>query len=82
MNYISEFRKAKGLDKKLNLSAIKAPLECASEANKLAYDYIANIDNKNEKDGFIVHTHLNFLARIFEQIEGMLTCIATKSYTS
>ena len=82
MNYVSEFRKKKGFDKKLNLSNIQVALECASEGNKIAYDYIANIDNQTEKDGFIVHTHLNLIARIYEQIEGMLRCIATGCYTS
>jgi len=82
MKHISEFRKKKGLDKKLNLSTIQIALECAADANKLGYDYIANIDNKTEKDAFIVHTHLNLIARIYEQIEGMLTCIATESYSS
>jgi len=82
MSHISEFRKKKGLDKTLDLSIIQVALECAAEANEIGYDYIANIDNKTEKDGFIVHTHLNLIARIYEQIEGMLTCVATQSYTS
>lgn len=82
MKHISDFRKKKGLDKKLNLSTIQVALECAAEANNLGYNYIAHIDNKTEKDGFIVHTHLNLIGRIYEQIEGMLTCVATQSYTS
>jgi len=82
MSHISEFRKKKGLDKTLDLSIIQVALECAAEANEIGYDYIANIDNKTEKDGIIVHTHLNLIARIYEQIEGMLTCVATQSYTS
>ncbi|SHE63159.1 DUF5677 domain-containing protein [Vibrio gazogenes] len=82
MNYLSEFRKKKGLDKKLDLSNIQVALECAAEANKISYDYIAYIDNKTEKDSFIVHTHLNLIGRIYEQVEGMLCCIATQSFTS
>ena len=82
MKYISKFRKKKGLDKKLNLTSIQVALECASEANEIGYDHIAYIDNKTEKDAFIVHTHLNLMSRIYEQIEGMLACIATQSFTS
>jgi hypothetical protein len=82
MKHISEFRKNKGLDRKLNLSAIKVALESAAEANSMAYNYIAYIDNETEKDAFIVHTHLNLIGRIYEQVEGMLTCVATQSYTS
>nr|WP_240894274.1 DUF5677 domain-containing protein [Halomonas alimentaria] len=79
---MEEFRKKKGFDEKLNLSNIKVALECAADANKISYDYIANIDNKTEKDGFIVHAHLNFIGRIYEQIEGMLCCIAAQCFTS
>lgn len=82
MKHIFEFRKNKGLDKKLDLSTIQVALECAAEANRLGNDYIAYLDNKTEKDGFIVNTHLNLISRIYEQLEGMLTCVATKSYTS
>lgn len=82
MKHISEFRKNKGLDRKLNLSSIKVALESAAEAKRMAYNYIAYIDNETEKDDFIVHTHLNLIGRIYEQIEGMLTCVATQSYTS
>lgn len=82
MKHISKFRKKKGLDKKFNFTSIQVALESAAEANELSFDYIANIDNKTEKDGFIVHTHLNLLGRIYEQIEGMLICIATNSFTS
>ena len=82
MNYLAEFRKKKGLDKRTNLSNIQTALECAAEANKLSFDFIAYIDNKTEKDGFIVHTHLNLIGRIYEQIEGMLVCIATQCFTS
>lgn len=82
MKHISKFRKKKGLDKKFNLTSIQVALESAAEVNELSFDYIANIDNKTEKDGFIVHTHLNLLGRIYEQIEGMLICIATNSFTS
>ncbi len=82
MTYLAKFRKEKGFDKKLNLSNIQVALECASEANNISFDYIAYIDNQTEKDAFIVHTHLNLIGRIYEQIEGMLSCIATKSFTS
>lgn len=82
MNHLAKFRKAKGFDKKLNLANIQVALESAAEANQIAYDYIAYIDNQSEKDAFIVHTHLNMIARIHEQIEGMLCCVATKNFTS
>ncbi len=82
MKYLSEFRKRKGLDKQLNLSTIQVALECAAEANEIGYDYITCIDYETEKDGFITHVHLNLIGRIYEQIEGMLICIATHSFSS
>lgn len=82
MNYISEFRKKKGFNNKLDLSTIMVALECSNKAHQLGYDYMANIVPNSNKDSFIIHTHLNLIARIFEQIEGMLTCIATQSYAS
>lgn len=82
MNHLAEFRKMKGFDRKLNLSNIQVALECAAEANSISFKYIAYIDNKTEKEGFIVHTHLNLIGRIYEQIEGMLSCIAAQCFTS
>lgn len=82
MSRLEKFRKKKGLDKKLDLSKVKVALDCAAEANDISYKFIANIDNKSEKDGFNVHTHLNFIGRIYEQVEGMLCCIATQCFTS
>ncbi|MES2672588.1 MAG: DUF5677 domain-containing protein [Pseudomonadota bacterium] len=82
MNYLSKFRKDHCIDSKANLSDIKVSVESVFEANKIAWDFIANIDNKTEKDGFITHTHLNLIGRIFEQVEGMLTCIVNKCPTS
>jgi hypothetical protein len=82
MKCISEFRKKKGFNNKLDLSTIKVALGCASKANQLGYDYLANIVPNSNKDSLIIHTHLNLIARIFEQIEGMLTCIVTQSQAS
>ena len=76
MNYLSKFRKNHNIDKCANLSNIQVAVEGISEANKLAWDKIAYIDTKTEKEGLIVHTHLNLIGRIFEHAEGMLACIA------
>ncbi|HDH1550103.1 TPA: DUF5677 domain-containing protein [Enterobacter roggenkampii] len=82
MNHLTEFRKKCGFDKNINLSSIQVALECATEANKLSFNHIAYIDNQTEKDAFIVHSHLNLIGRIFEQIEGMLCCVATQCFPS
>lgn len=82
MSYISEFRKSKGLDKNLDLSNIQVAIECMSEAHTLSYNYLTEIDTKSQKESFTLLTHLNLISRIYEQIEGMLCCIATEAFTS
>lgn len=81
MEYLKVFRKHHNIDKKANLSDIQAAVNCVYEANKIGFEFISNIDNKIEKDGFILHTHLNIYGRIFEQVEGMLVCVATQCPT-
>lgn len=61
---------------------IKHAAECSHEASEIAYEFIANIEPATETESLPIYTHLNLLGRIFEQIEGMLTCIVTKNYTS
>lgn len=82
MNYLRKFRKNHNIDKSANLSNIKVAVASVSEAYQIAWDHIAYIDNKTEKDGFVVHTHLNLIVRVFEQAEGMLACIANNCFPS
>lgn len=64
------------------MGEIEAAVDCVSEANEIAYLFLANIDNKTDKDGFVVLTHINLIGRIFEHVGGMLACIATQCPTS
>jgi len=82
MQHIEKFRELKNLAVSLDLSSIAVAVNTTKQAHDIAYDYIANIDSKTEEDAFPVYVHLNLIGRILEQIEGMLICIATKSYTS
>jgi len=80
--YISEFIKQHNISNSANLKSISVSVECIREANELAFNHIAYIDNKTEEEGFVVHTHINLIGRLLEQAEGMLACIATNSPTS
>ena len=70
------------MDGTAQLDNIQVAVDCVNEANQIAFDFLGNIDNKTEKDGFVIHTHLNLIGRIFEHVGGMLTCVATQCPTS
>ncbi|MGN2718580.1 DUF5677 domain-containing protein [Aliivibrio fischeri] len=82
MNYLNSFRKQKGFDRKRNLSSIQVALDSAAEAFELARNLNASIINQSEKDALISRTHYILLNRTYQHIEGMLTCIASASYSS
>jgi len=82
MKYLTNFRKEHSIDKKTNLLDIQVAVECVSEANEIAFNYISNIDSKSDAEHFTIYTHINLVGRIYEQVEGMLACIATKCPTS
>ncbi len=82
MKHLQNFRKKYQLSPKADLSSISVAVESLSEANNIAFEYLANIDPNDSKEGFVIQTHLNILGRIFEQSMGMLVCIATKCPTS
>ena len=82
MSYIDDFKKSSNLSPSADLSAVLIALEAVYEANKISENFIGNIDNKTNKDGLVVHSHLNILGRIFEQTQGMLVCISTNCPTS
>lgn len=70
------------LSSELDLTVISHAAECSHKANEIAYEFIANIDAATEAEALPIYTHINLLGRIFEQIEGMLTCIVTRNFTS
>lgn len=82
MKHLQNFRKKYQLSPKADLSSIAVAVEPLCEANTIAYEFLANIDPKDSKEGFVIHTTLNILGRIFEQSMGMLVCIATRCPTS
>lgn len=82
MKHLQNFRKKYQLSPKADLSSVSVAVESLCEANDIAYEFLANIDPKDSKEGFVIHTHLNILGRIFEQTMGMLVCIATQCFTS
>ncbi|MGK3114275.1 DUF5677 domain-containing protein [Candidatus Pantoea formicae] len=79
---LNEFRSEKGLSDKLDLSDIKESLLACKEANDKAYAFISNLECDTEEKSFSNFVSINMIGRVYEQIEGMLLCIATKSYTS
>lgn len=82
MSHIHNFTESHGISDKADLGLIKVAIECVSEVNDIVCEFISNIDNKTNKDGFVLHSHLNILSRIFEQTEGMLVCVCTRCPTS
>lgn len=82
MDYLKAFRKQHLINEKATLSNVEVAVNSVYEANEIAYNYIAYIDNRTPKEGFIVHTHINLLGRVFEQVEGMLVSIVTNCPTS
>ena len=82
MENLHKFRKHFQLSPKADLGAVAVAVDSVYKANELALNFIGNIDNKTDKDGFLVHSHLNIMGRIFEQTLGMLVCIATRCPTS
>ncbi len=82
MEYLSKFRKEHAIDKNADLNDIKIAVECIREAYEIAYLHLANLNTTTDEERFINFTHLNLIGRIYEQVEGMLSCIATKSPTS
>jgi len=70
------------LSEKADLKPVAVAVNAVCEANAIAYEFIGSIDNKTDKDGFVLRSQLNILGRLFEQSQGMLVCISTGAYTS
>ena len=77
MSHLQHFIESHGISDKADIQSIETAINCVSEVNTIVYEYVSNIDNKTNKDGFVLHSHLNILDRIFEQTEGMLVAVCT-----
>ncbi|MEZ8137622.1 DUF5677 domain-containing protein [Vibrio splendidus] len=82
MNYLSEFRKRRGFDKKHALIDIQVALETAAEAFEVASQLNASVSTNCEKEALIRNTHYVLLNRTYQHIEGMLTCVASGAFSS
>jgi len=82
LSHLHQFLKSHGISNKADISSIEVAVYSVSEVNAIVYGFISNIDNKTNKNGFVLHSHLNILSRIFEQTEGMLVCICSRCPTS
>ncbi|MCC4269087.1 DUF5677 domain-containing protein [Marinobacter nauticus] len=52
------------------------------EANEIGHEYLSDLSPKDDAQNFTIYTHINLIGRIFEQVEGMLSCIATRNHAS
>ena len=77
MTYTEEFKNRFQLSTEADLCSVKVAVEAVYEANEIGYNFLSELDNTNNKDGFLVYSQLNLLARVFEQVQGMLVCIVT-----
>lgn len=82
MMSLESFKERYCLSSQANLDLVEVAVDAVCEANLIAYEFMGSIDNKTNKDGFVLQTHLNIFGRLFEQSQGMLVCIATEAYTS
>ncbi|RJG11108.1 hypothetical protein D3879_15725 [Pseudomonas cavernicola] len=82
MSHIENFRKKFHIDQKADLRNALVAVDAIYEANRIATEYLSEIDPSDAKTGFRIHSLLNLLGRIFEHSEGMLVAISTGSPAS
>lgn len=82
MTYVPKFRKTFKIDSKANLQEVAVAIDAIYKADRVATDFLGDIDPKNSSDGFRIHSLLNLLARIFEHAQAMLVAVSTGSPAS
>lgn len=82
MKYLEDFRHTFQLSSEADLSHVKVAVESIYEAYETGINFLGDIDNETNKEGFVIHSQINLIGRIFEQAQGMLVCIATGCPTS
>lgn len=82
MSHIENFRKKFHIDPKADLRNSLVAVEAIYDANKIAVEYLGEIEPSDAKAGFRIHSLVNLLGRIYEHSEGMLVAISTGSPAS
>lgn len=82
MSHIENFRKKFHIDPKADLRNSLVAVDAIYDANKIAIEYLGEIEPSDAKTGFRIHSLLNLLGRIYEHSEGMLVAISTGSPAS
>lgn len=82
MSHIEGFRKKFHIDSNASLQSSEVAIEAINSANKIAIEYLGELDSHDIKTGFRIHSLLNLLGRTYEHSEGMLVAISTGSPAS
>lgn len=82
MNHLANFRKKFKIDPEADLSSVSVAVDAIYEANRIAIDYLGEINPTDNKTSFRIHCLRNLLGRVFEHSEAMLVAISTGSPAS
>lgn len=82
MSHIEDFCKKFHIDSNASLQSSEVAIEAINSANKIAIEYLGELDSHDIKTGFRIHSLLNLLGRTYEHSEGMLVAISTGSPAS
>lgn len=82
MTYVPKFRRAFKIDPKADLREIAVAVDAIHDAEKIAIDFLGNLDPEDQSAGFRIHALINLLGRVFEHTQAMLVAIATGSPSS
>ena len=78
MSYLSKFRDTHFLRSDANLACIHVEVNALYECNALVQAALKSATGRGAKQRFLNEAYKNLTARIYEQADGMLVCIAAQ----
>jgi hypothetical protein len=72
VTYVPKFRRAFKIDPKADLREIGVAVDAIHDAEKIAIDFLGNLDPEDQIAGFRIHALINLLGRVFEHTQAML----------
>lgn len=81
MSHTDAFRRRFRLSDAAELGPVAIAIAATSHSYETAYAYLGNFDAALPSDGMRIHSFMNLLSRIEEQLQGMLVAIVTGSPT-
>ena len=82
MMRVPKFRKAFKIDPKADLSEVAVAVDAIYGADEIGFDFLGDLDPKDQDAGFRIYALINLLGRLFEHAQAMLVAIATGSPAS